>query len=180
MLRYCLPLALLPLLASCTAPRQAAAPRPLPAPLRTAAPVPVPALVVERYAGDWSVAELTQGDWYWRHDGGADTAIFSADGTEPLAMLSCAAGMVRISRAGAAEPHSATITLRTSFAERSLTAQASAGAPPMLTAILPARDMLFDQIIYSRGRFVIEASRQPPLILPTRPEIARVVEDCRG
>ena len=43
-----------------------------------------------------------------------------------------------------------------------------------------AADPLWDQIIYSRGRFLIEGTRQSPIIVPARAEVARVIEDCRG
>ena len=41
-------------------------------------------------------------------------------------------------------------------------------------------DPLLDAIAFSRGRFVIEQTGQPPLVLPPHAEIGRVIEDCRG
>jgi hypothetical protein len=46
--------------------------------------------------------------------------------------------------------------------------------------VLPASDPFLDQIVFSRGRFAVEAQGQARLILPTWPEPARVVEECRG
>jgi hypothetical protein len=45
--------------------------------------------------------------------------------------------------------------------------------------VLAATDPLLDAIAFSRGRFAVEAPGLPTLILPTWPEPARVVEECR-
>jgi hypothetical protein len=39
---------------------------------------------------------------------------------------------------------------------------------------------MLDKLAYSLGRTMIEASGTPTLILPAWPEVARVIEDCRG
>jgi len=60
------------------------------------------------------------------------------------------------------------IAIRTSFGERTITASP-----------LPAVDPLFDQMAFSRGRFLVRAAGVPDLVLPTWPEPARVIEECR-
>ncbi len=69
--------------------------------------------------------------------------------------------------------------VRSSFAQRDLPLRVDHRAV-LLHATLPARDALWDQISYSRGRFLVETSFQAPLIVPVRAAVARVVEDCRG
>lgn len=173
--------AILPLLASCVAPSGPVAPTPAPRPAPTPAPTPpAPRSTVDRYAGDWSVADVTPGEWRYTASASGGIARF-ANGTGPVqASISCAAGQVTIARAGTIPADiAAMINVRNSFAERALPIRVDM-ASRMLTATLPARDPLWDQLIYSRGRFLIEATRQAPIIVVTRPEIARVIEDCRG
>ena len=178
MLRHLTVFAMLPLIASCVAPR---APSPAPTPARPAAtPRPAPAAPSERFAGDWSSAPLTPGAWRYSLNGGTSLAMFGAGDAATLIMR-CTSGQVSIARSGAVPADMAVaINIRTSFAERQLPIRVIAGLDTMVGATLPATDPLFDQIIYSRGRFVVEATRMAPLVVPTRPEIARVVEDCRG
>jgi hypothetical protein len=39
---------------------------------------------------------------------------------------------------------------------------------------------LLDQIVFSRGRVSVEAEGLPALTIPTWPEPARVIDECRG
>lgn len=182
-----LPLAFLPLLASCVAPRTPApapAPAPTPAPVR---PMPAPPPVVDRYQGDWSVDDLTPGEWgpvVAEMGPGTATSAFTGAAGRTLARITCAGSEVILSRDGlVAADRAVGMSVRTSFAQRDLTVRAVLLDAPnsyRLNAILPARDALWDQISYSRGRFLIEATGMAPLILPTRPEVARVIESCRG
>ena len=48
------------------------------------------------------------------------------------------------------------------------------------TATLSAGDPILDAMVFSRGRFTVEAPGLPMLVLPTWPAPARVIEDCRG
>lgn len=79
-----------------------------------------------------------------------------------------AARQVVLERAGA--PAGARLAVRTSFGERSV----AVGAP------LAAGDPFLDQIVFSRGRFTVAAEGLPMLVIPSWPEPARAVEDCRG
>ena len=160
----------LSLLASCVAPQAAPAPAPAPTPAPTpTAPAPRP--VSDRYAGDWSTAELSTGDW-GRQAAGRDG--------EGAMRITCKARQIMLSRHGII-PADAEIRfrVRSSFGERALPARYDT-ASRSLYFTLPASDQLWDQIIYSRGRFLVEASFQPPLLVPTRPEVARTIADCRG
>ncbi|MBX9727978.1 MAG: hypothetical protein K2X31_03625 [Sphingopyxis sp.] len=175
----------LPFLASCVAPR-ASAPAPVstPAPA-VAAPVPGPAAPAprptanDRYQGDWSVADLGPGEWRYRREGAASAAHFGLANEGAEATIRCEGGMVTLSRMGVIPADMAAfINVRTSFAERQLPIR-SASRGWLTAAPLAARDPLWDQIIYSRGRFLIEATRNEPMLVPTRSDVARVIEDCR-
>ena len=214
MMKLWIPCAVLPLLASCVAPRTGGS-----APVAAAAPPagtardgpPATPMTSGRYTGDWSVADIGSEEWRYtpaaaggnsigggargagasgRDAAGAtgESAVLMADAGVTLARLSCANGAISLSRprtAGNGVSNSASnvggngISIRTSFAERSLAARDD-NSNNTLVATLDARDPLWDQIIYSRGRFLIETAGMPPLIAPVRPEIARLVEDCRG
>jgi hypothetical protein len=73
-----------------------------------------------------------------------------------------------------------TMKLTTTFGEARWPATAPDPALPLLTVRLPATDPMLDKLAYSLGRTMIEASGTPTLILPAWPEVARVIEDCRG
>jgi hypothetical protein len=45
---------------------------------------------------------------------------------------------------------------------------------------LPASDPLLEQMAFSRGRFLVTVEGGPSLVVPAWPELARVIEDCRG
>lgn len=171
---------ILPLLASCVAPSGPVAPTPAPRPAPRPAPVaPAAPAVVDRYAGDWSVADLPPGEWRYSSDGRSSIARFTAGNGPVQASISCTGGQVTLARSGIIPADMAVMfNIRTSFAERQLPIHVDVSGR-MLTTTLPGRDPLWDQIIYSRGRFLIEATRQAPLLVPTRSDIARVVEDCR-
>ncbi len=165
------------LLGSCVAPQATPQPAPAPAPA-TVAPAPTPRPVSDRYAGDWSTADLSPGEWARQTAGrtGESRAIFG-DGALSIA---CSAGQIRLSRQGIIPADAAIqFRMRSSFGERALPARYDMTSRSLYLT-LPASDALWDQIIYSRGRFLVEASFQLPLLVPTRPEVARVIEDCRS
>lgn len=182
MVRQILVFALLPLIASCVAPRAATPEAPsAPRPAATPRPAPPAPVVAERYAGDWSVADLGPGEWRYVRRGMASEAHYGLGQEATAVVLRCDLGQITIARDGVVPADMpAALNIRTSFAERRLPIRMVAATGRMLAATLPASDPLWDQIIYSRGRFVVEATRNAPMIVPTRPEIARIVEDCRG
>jgi len=145
---------------------------PPPAAPRPAPPAPPPAPP----PADWSVAPLSPGDWHYRPYGGATMAAFEDPAGSAIFALRCdPGGDLVLIRAFA--PPAAAITIRTSYGERAL---ASRGNEPQAIATVAASDPLLDQIAFSRGRFLVQASGVPDLILPAWPEPARVIEDCRG
>jgi hypothetical protein len=140
---------------------------PPPAPPPAPSPPPPPAPV------GWEDGSLAAGDWSYSGAGTAPQAGFGAPGAMLFA-LRCAAGQrIGIVRFGAA---SGPIAIVTSFGERILPASDDGQAA---AAVLPASDPLFDQIAFSRGRFLVR-STGGDLVLPSWPEPARLIEDCRG
>lgn len=154
------------LLAGC-----AGKPAPAPAPVRETivrpAPPPAPApSPPPQGQQDSPDPPLSPGDWSYGEDAGGGVARFGASGAEAFS-LRCDAARRRIVLAR--QGSSAALRVRTSYGERNV---AAAG--------LPADDPLLDDMAFSRGRFTVEADGLEPLILPTWPEPARVVGDCRG
>lgn len=144
-------------------------PRPTPRPLPPPPPPPPAAL-------DWRQAPITPGDWNWAMEGGQSVARF-ADG---VLVLRCdrAAGTIVLQRAGSATgPVPMTVT--TSSALRTFSATPQPGPPAMLAVSLTARDPVLDAMVFSRGRFAVEAPGLPPIYAPSWPEVGRVAEDCR-
>ena len=136
----------------------APAPAPPPPPARPAPPSPPPPAAAPV---DWRDAPLSDGDWSWQ--GGL--AEFRGDRAEFA--LRCDSGGVRLVLGGGQGQE---LIVRTSYGERRLPANAT----------LPAGDPLLDEIAFSRGRFQVAPQSGEALILPAWPEVARVIEECRG
>lgn len=161
-------LAAMAMLASC-APRPAPpalAPPPLPPRLPPPAPtLPPPA--------DWRDGPLSPGDWSHSEESAIPRATFTSPGG-PLFSLRCEPGRrITLFRLSGGGP----ITIVTSFGERTLT---GSGNGDQVAATLAASDPLFDQMVFSRGRFLVRAVGGGELVLPSWPEPARVIEECRG
>ena len=145
------------LLSACAA-KPEPAPRAAP-PVRPAPPPAVAPPSVETSADDWRDRPLTPGEWSF--DAAAGEARYAG-----FSLRCDGAGRVVLALAGASGP----LRLRTSYGDHVLTAGTA----------LPAAEPRLDEIAFSRGRFVIEAQGTATLVLPSWPEPARVVEDCRG
>jgi hypothetical protein len=142
------------------APDPAPPPRPAPAP-----PSPPPA--------GWEDAALASGDWRYSEDGGTLQAGFGTPGGMMFALRCVGPGQIGIVVPGATGDR---ISIVTGFGERSL----AGGGAQQTQAVLPASDPLFDQIAFSRGRFLVRAPGTGDLVLPSWPEPARLIEECRG
>ena len=53
-------------------------------------------------------------------------------------------------------------------------------AAQRVIATFNAQDTMLDAIVFSRGRFAISMPGASAFVIPTGPEVARIVEDCRG
>ena len=177
-MRARLPLGLVLSLFAAACVEQAAPPppRPVPVPTRPAPPLPPPPTPT---AADWRDWPLTPGDWVYRQDARGSIALYGTPGSDAVLTLRCdvAARMVYLSRAGAGGAASA--TLRTTSTARTLNLTPTGGATPYLAVALTPRDSLLDAMGFSRGRFVIEQTGYPTLVIPAWAEIERVTEDCR-
>lgn len=170
--------ALSALLASCASPPPPPPPRPISRPQPTYRPPSPPPQV--RPAPDWRDRPITSGTWRWSRIGGASSARFGEGPGGAALEFRCdrranAVLLIRSGSAGAPTP----VTITTTSIARALTGQPLAGPQPALVVALPVRDPLLDAIVFSRGRFAVEASGLAPIYAPTWPEIARVIEDCR-
>lgn len=168
------------LLASCVAsPKTPPAPPPV-----VVAPIPRPVAVVPpplpKPPADWRDAAQSPGEWRWSNQSGRSTASFVQSGAV-LVSLACnrASSQVLLSRAGAGGEAHQPLSLTTTHGTRPLLSEPLLSPPGWLTAELRSADPILDTIAFSRGRFALEASGQPPLYLPAWAELGRVVEDCR-
>ncbi|MBC2667398.1 hypothetical protein H7F51_17910, partial [Novosphingobium flavum] len=141
---------------------------PPPAPPRPAPPAPA----------DWRDAPQTRGSWSWAAEGGRSVARYGVAGSAPVAMLACdrAARSLNLWRTGAVS--GAVPLVITSTSGRQML-NATNGEGGGAAAGLSPRDPVLDAIAYSRGRFMLEMPGNPPLYLPSWPELTRVIEDCR-
>jgi hypothetical protein len=164
-------------LAGCTAPpnstpvaQPTAAPRPTPTPR----PVPTPAPL----AADWRDWPFTPGDWVYRRDARGSIALFGPVGRDATLTVRCdsVGKMLYLSVHG---PGNAA-TIRTSSLTRAIPLQPTGGEAGYVASAFTTTDTLLDAMAFSRGRFVIDRSGQPPLVVPPYAELGRVIEDCRG
>lgn len=174
-------LALLLAIGACAAPPPAPpapppAPVPTPEPAQPAPPAPPP-------PADWRDAAITSGAWSRESSAGRSVARFGAAGVAPLVTLACdrTTGSIELSRSGSlsgAADAGIPARIQTTSGAYPLLGQMS--VPPGAVIIrLPARDPALDAMAFSRGRFALEVAGMETLTLPNRPEIGRVIEDCR-
>jgi hypothetical protein len=160
-LAACVPRATPP--APLSAPPRQPAPIMQPTPRPAPTPAPPPAIA-------WEDAALAPGDWSYADQ----QAVFASPGGMLFALRCDAARQIRIFRLGVP---GGPITIVTSFGQR---IAPGAGNDDQALATLPASDPLFDQIAFSRGRFLVRSAGGDDLVLPSWPEPARLIEDCRG
>jgi len=152
------------------------APRPaiaLPAP---AAPAPL--------AADWTDRPAAPGDWRYRAEpGGSSLASFGQANAGAQFSVRCdrAGHRILLSHPGLLpQGKSAMMTLRSTTGSASHAVRNASDGTPYVSVSLSPGDAMLDQLVFSRGRFLVQVEGAPDLVLPAWPEIARVVEDCRG
>ena len=112
----------------------------------------------------WKSLPLTAGNWSYVATATGSEARF---GTQLVIRCNRATRTVAIERLGV-PPGS--LTIATSSASRLLAAGTK----------LPATDPLLDAIAFSRGRFLVQGGGGQMLAVPSWPEAARSIEDCRN
>lgn len=153
---------------------------PSPAPAARPAPTPAqqaPTVIPAEPPSNWADRPATPGSWRYAARDAASEATFGLSGQMPLARLLCAPGSrtvtVFLPRIAGREP---LVAIQTESLSRTL---------PLLTnedgayVSLTADDPLLDAMALSKGRFAIQATGLPLLILPSWAEVSRVIEDCR-
>lgn len=163
-------------LAACVPSAPVPPPAPAPAPAPTATPTPAPAP-----SADWQGTPLTPGDWRYVAAGNTTRASFGAASSGAQFVVACDRTLRQVSLIRPTDlTRSAPMTITTTETTRTLaTLLASNTAPPQVVAALAAHDATLDAIVFTRGRFMVQVPGTSPLYLPSWPEIARVVEDCR-
>lgn len=148
-----------------------------PPPLAPVAPPPVAQM------GSWEDWPATPGDWAYRRDARGSVALFGPPGSDALFLVRCdlSARRVFASRSGAfAEGETGRMTIRASSGLQTYSVANVAGASPYVAAELQPTDRHLDAMAYSRGRFLVSVKGASDLVVPTWPELTRVIEDCRG
>jgi hypothetical protein len=161
--------------AACT-PKAPPPPQPRPQPQPLPRPLPTPPAVSQ----DWRDLPLSQGNWYYSAQPGSTQALFGPANSEAAFIVRCdrTRRQIILSREGVTTGN--TMTIRTTGTARNY--PLSIQTEPLnyvYTATSPA-DRFLDEIAFSRGRFSVEVPGTPRLLLPTWPEPARVIEDCRS
>ncbi|MBS7668290.1 hypothetical protein [Croceicoccus gelatinilyticus] len=170
-------------LASCVppAPEPVSAPPPAPAPAPAPAPTPTPTPPpVSEAPSGWLDAPLTAGDWQYVSSGTATRAVFGEANGDAKFILACepANRQVKLWRAGTG-PGATSMHITSTEADRTLPAGAVTTPSAYTVATLQPYDPILDAMIFSRGRVAVQVPGLSALYLPSWPEIARVVEDCR-
>ena len=161
-------------LAACVAPQPAPAPAPPPPRPATPAPPP-PARIVT-----WQDGPLAPGDWHWERDARGSLAMFGVMGQNAAFVVRCDLAQRKLSLTVPGEAAAgATLTIQTSDGARTFPAATTGTQPPYAGAALPATDGFLDRMAFSRGRFRVQLTGQPAMVVPAWPELARTIEDCR-
>jgi len=160
-------------LGACVPRAEPPAPLPAPAPVPRVMPPPAP-LPPAPPPADWQTGPASPGDWRFTPSGGTPTATFRSESMG--LMISCQQhreiAFAMLGGQGRA------LVIRTSFGARRFPVES--GELATMGFSLSVSDPLLDQIAFSRGRFLVTVDGGPSLVVPAWPELARVIEDCRG
>jgi hypothetical protein len=169
----------LPLILLACAKEPAPPPQAAPAPTAVA-PKPAPAPV--SLGETWIDAPRSTGDWVYRRDSRGSVALFGPSGAEASFIIRCdsAARRIFLSRAGTfPDGDSGMMTIRASSGLKSFTVKNNGDTPAYVAVALPVNEPQLDAMAFSRGRFLVSVKGAADLVIPSWPEIARVIEDCR-
>ena len=174
-------LASLIVLASCSSrPEPKAVPPSAPPPAPKSAPAPPAAKPVSSNWEDWPA---TSGDWVYRQDKRGSIALFGPMNGDALFAVRCDRERRRIylTRAGQfPEGETGRMTLRATSGLQSYTVSNTGGTPLLIGSELAVSDPHLDAMAFSRGKFLVTIKGADDLVIPSWPELTRVVEDCRA
>ena len=128
---------------------------------------------------DLSTATPLAGAWTYAAVAGGTEATFANASSQPQLTIRCIRAARQIAIAKPASGAAPFLSVWTSTAVRNVPASFDP-ATARISINLTAYDALLDALAFSRGRIGVAVSGLPALIAPAGPEIARVVEDCRG
>jgi hypothetical protein len=131
-------------------------------------------------AVDWPDRPPLPGDWIYTRTTLGSQAVYGPPASEAAFIIRCEAGRRQITLEREGVGTAPRLIIRTTTLDRTLSGTARREPLAYTSATLPASDPLLDAMAFSRGRFAVETDGLPTLVLPTWPEPARVVEDCRG
>ncbi|HEX8401470.1 MAG TPA: hypothetical protein VF628_07155 [Allosphingosinicella sp.] len=166
-------------LGACVPRSEPPAPQPRPQPPVQTQPRPQPPAPPAPAPADWRDMALTPGGWTYRSGGDTSEAMFGAGAGQAGFIVRCERSRRQVSLWRAGVTSGNVMTVRSSYGARNLPLSVQA-RPEFVFTTLPAGDRLLDELAYSRGRYTIEVPGTPMLVIPSWPEPARVVEDCRG
>jgi hypothetical protein len=168
----------------CVSEPRSTAPAPQPrANTIAATPRVTPPPVAAALPANWQDWPLTPGDWVYRRDDRGSLALYGKSGADADFLIRCVAATKRIylSRSGAfPEGVTGQMTIRAFTATKAYGVTNNGDTPPYVSAFLTPEDRQLDAIAFSRGRFTVSVKGAADLVIPAWPEIARVIEDCRG
>jgi hypothetical protein len=147
---------------------------PAPAPVVRPAPVAPAPLVA-----NWEDGVLTPGSWSYTRDARGGLALYGIGGSNAALSIRCdtATRRIFVSRPGGV---AGSMTLRATTGARVYAAKPTAGPIPYVAAEISPIDPQLDAMAFSRGRFLVGLSGAVDVVVPSWPEVARVIEDCRG
>jgi len=128
---------------------------------------------------DFSYSPVNPGSWTYRAVTGGSEASF-VDGTGATRMVIACGKVTRLVTLSRISTVPATgLSFWTSSTKRDLSARFDQPSGRVIAQV-GAMDPLLDALAFSRGRFAAMMPGSPALVLPADPQIAHVVEDCRG
>ena len=130
---------------------------------------------------DLATATVMTGNWSWRQMADGSQAVFTnaSNSSVPQITIQCIRATRRIKIAKPATAPAAYLGVWTSDQSKNLPASFDS-ATGRLSADLAASDAVLDLMAMSRGRLGFSVAGAAPLVVPSWPEVARVIEDCRA
>jgi hypothetical protein len=162
---------------ACVPPAPPPAPRPQQQPPQ---PLPRPVPPPPQVSQDWRDLPISRGNWYYSAQPGSTQALFGPANSEAAFIVRCdrTRRQITLSREGVTTGN--TMTIRTTGQARNYPLSVQTDPLNYVFATTTPADRFLDEIAFSRGRFSVEVPGTPRLLLPTWPEPARVIEDCRS